>query len=114
MRKFITVNGKRYLAKEFDFNTICDLDEMGISIADARKKPMSLIRAYIALSMDEDREVAGKEMEEHMVNGGTLDEVIKIMLENMEESDFFRNLNKGEEEETPTTQTKKSKQATNR
>ena len=35
-----TVNGKTYKAKPFDFNMVCDLEDMGISMQDASNKPM--------------------------------------------------------------------------
>ena len=47
--KTFTVNGKEYRAKEFDFNLMCDFEDMGISIADMSKKPMAVVRAYFAL-----------------------------------------------------------------
>ena len=31
MKRF-KINGKEYVAKSFDFNLICDLEDMGVSI----------------------------------------------------------------------------------
>ncbi len=98
MRTF-TVNGKEYRAKEFDFNLMCDFEDMGISIADMSKKPMAVVRAYFALCTGRDKDFAGKEMEAHLINGGSFDDVVNAMNDAMEKSDFFRSLNKTTEAE---------------
>ena len=91
MRK-ITINGKNYNAKPFDFNLVCDLEDLGIAIADLGRKPMVTLRAYVALCMSKDLAVAGKEIEKHLASGGNFEEAIKVMSEEMESSDFFRSL----------------------
>ena len=98
MKTFI-VNGKRYNAKPFDFNLICDLEDLGISLQEAEKKPMSMIRAYFSFCAGKGKEYAGKEMEQHIINGGSFEDVTKIMSEEMEKSDFFRSLSEKAEEE---------------
>lgn len=98
MRTF-TVNGKEYKAKAFDFNLMCDFEDMGLSIADMGKKPIALVRAYFALCTGRDKEFAGKEMETHIMNGGTFDDIANAMSDEMEKSDFFRSLNKTAEAE---------------
>ncbi len=95
-----TVNGKEYKAKPFDFNLVCDLEDMGIPLEQAGNKPMSMVRAYFGLCSGKNKEFAGKEMEEHIIGGGTFDGIMSAMSEEMEKSDFFRNLNKKAETET--------------
>ncbi len=90
----ITINGKTYPAKEFDFNLVCDMQEMGISLQDAKKSPMPLVRAYAALCMGGDKDAAGAQLEEHFANGGSLEELVQVMGEKMENSDFFHSLTK--------------------
>ena len=103
-----TLNDKQYEAKEFDFNFICDLEEMGLSIADAPKKPMALARIYIGFCMGEDKNTAGMEIEQHIINGGSFDEVMKLMNGRIDDSDFFRALDQKKEKKTTksTSQTK--------
>ena len=101
------INKRKYDALEFDFNLICDLEDMGVSIERIRKNPASAIRAYLALCMDADKADAGIEIQEHMINGGTLDEIIEVMSSMLENSDFFQALNKGEEEENQPSKKKK-------
>lgn len=101
MKTYFTLNKKRYEAKEFDFNLICDLQEFGVDIEKVRQNPAAAIRAYVALCMDGDKEQAGKEIQDHIIGGGKLDDVSEAMTKKMQESDFFQALNKTTEETTP-------------
>ena len=100
MRTFV-INGKRYTAKPFDFNTVCDLEENGVPLQEMSQKPMSMVRAYFALCFKGNREDAGKEIQAHVIGGGDFNELYKVMGEEMNESDFFQALNKKTEEKTP-------------
>lgn len=100
--KNFEINGKKYKSKEFDLNMICDLEDMGISMEDADKKPMSMVRAYFGLCAGLDKEEAGKEIQSHMIDGGKFDGIMKAMGEEMKNSDFFRALKTDEEAENPT------------
>lgn len=103
MIKMFIVNGKRYTAKEFDFNLLCDLEEQGLSLSDMDKKPMSLIRTYLAFCGDITKQEAGVELEKHFINGGKVDEITEIMSSMMNESGFFRAMGETiEEEDTET------------
>lgn len=98
MRTF-TINGKRYTAKPFDFNTVCDLEESGVSLSEMSKKPMSMARAYFSLCFKGSPEDAGKEIQAHIVAGGDFNDLYKAMGDEMNESDFFQALNKREGQE---------------
>ena len=113
MTKIFTVNGKSYKAKEFDFNFMCDLEDQNLSLEDIDKKPMSLIRAYLAFSAGITKEDAGKEIEAHLVGGGKFNDVVEIMSAQMQDSGFFRSFRESKEEDTGATSTKnpKSKKA---
>ena len=95
--KKIIVNGKEYVAKEFTFHLICDLEEMGYDMDSMGNKPMSVIRAYFALCAGVTMDVAGKEIESHLIGGGDMAVISEAMQEQMENSDFFRNLTQTEE-----------------
>lgn len=92
------VNGATYRAIPFTFNLIVDLEDMGISLADIQKKPMSVVRSYFALCAGKDKDFAGSEMQAHIVNGGSLEDIFNAMAKEMEDSDFFRNLNQNKEQ----------------
>ncbi len=108
---YFTINNKRYKAPVFDFNTVCDFEEAGISLAEAKNKPTAMLRMYFTLLFDGDKEAAGKELEQHMINGGTFEELTNAMIKEMSESRFFQAISKktDETEETGAKQTSKSK-----
>jgi hypothetical protein len=108
MGRFFTINGKRYTAKPFDFNTVCDLEDNGVSLQEMSKKPMSMARAYFALCFNGDKERAGNEIQEHVKAGGNFNELYTVMGEEMNDSDFFQALNKGTGEETQTLENEKA------
>lgn len=106
MNKSFTVNGVTYVAKDFSFNTICDLEEMGVALSDFSSKPMSVVRAYLAVCADKDFEFAGSEIQKHVIAGGTFEDMMKIMADKMDESDFFQALqNRTESDPTTGTET---------
>lgn len=109
--RIFTVNGKEYKAKAFDFNLVCELEDMGISLQEAGNKPMSMVRAYFGLCAGKDKEYAGKEMEAHIISGGSFEDIMNAMSDEMEKSDFFRNLNKTAEPEVAENTERKSKKS---
>ena len=96
-----SVNGVTYTAKPFDFDLICDLEDMGVPIERIDKMPMSLIRAYFAICAGTEPHIASTWIQAHMAKGGKLDDITEPMAKEMNESDFFRSLGKGEETEAP-------------
>lgn len=102
-----TINGNEYVAKKFDFNLVCDLEDMGVALSSVQEKPMTTARAYFALCTGKGKEFAGAELESHIVNGGDFTDLIVAMSEEMEKSDFFRNLSKRTEKETGKNQKEK-------
>ena len=98
--RYFTINDKRYQAKPFDFNTVCDLEDNGVPLSEMTKKPMSMARAYFAICLNGDKERAGKEIQEHVIAGGDFNELYTVMGEEMNDSDFFQALNKKQGTET--------------
>lgn len=99
--KTITINGNTYPIKTMDVNMLCDLEDMGISMNEMQSKSFSFIRAILSIWMGVDPKKAGREIELHLMNGGSLEEIMDGIKVAMEESDFFRHLTKTAEEETP-------------
>lgn len=113
MNRTFTVNNKLYKAKPFDFNLLCDLEDQGLSLEDIERKPMSLIRTYVAFCANIDKDRAGREIEAHVVAGGNFDGVTKALAAEMEESGFFRALREKAEtkEDETSSENPKSKKA---
>lgn len=91
--KNIIINGKKYEIRPIDFNAICALEDKGFSLQDAAKQSMKTIRALVALVMDCDIDKAGNEVEQHIANGGKFSD-FAVLIENLTESDFFRNISR--------------------
>lgn len=104
------VNGTTYQAKPFDFNLICDLEDMGISIEEMDTKRMSMIRAYFAICAGKDSKFAGSELNAHFVGGGKLNCIAEAMSKEMDISDFFQALFKKPEKEIATNETAENKE----
>lgn len=103
--KMFKINKEEYKSKPMDFNFMCDLEDMGVSVVDMDGKNMSLIRGYFALCAGITKEQAGKEIQAHLAGGGKFDEIMEVIRYEMENSDFFRNAKKTEETETTENQT---------
>lgn len=100
MTRTFTINGKLYQAREITFNTICDLEDAGVSLTEIEQKPISTVRSYFAICLGGNKEVAGQEIERHIINGGNLDEIMTAFREELADSDFFQALTKTANEET--------------
>lgn len=114
--KTFKINGKEYKSKTMDFNFMCDLEDMGVSVANIDEKNMSLIRGYFGLCAGMNKEEAGKEIQSHLLNKGKLDEITEVIKYEMDNSDFFRNLSeteKTEDAENPEAETKTEKTKAN-
>lgn len=109
MTKTFSINNKLYTAKDFTFNLLCDLEETGLSLDDMEKKPMSLIRSYFMFCAGIGKEEAGTEIEEHISKGGKFTDILDVMGEKMNDSGFFRSLNKTTEAGEGETSTKNPK-----
>lgn len=97
MRTF-TVNEKEYKAKPFNFNMICDFEDLGLSMNALATKPTVAVRAYIAICGNISLEEAGVQISEHVIKGGNLNSVTEALNAEMEKSDFFLALSKAAEE----------------
>ena len=106
MKKF-DINNKSYVASDFDFNFLCDLEDMGVSLDSMTEKPISAVRAYFSKCSGLTPENAGKEIEAHLIGGSKLDDIMEAMSEKMNESDFFRAISKTEEEKVGKAKSKK-------
>lgn len=85
------INGKNYKIPEFSFETICDLEDYGVSLTSLTEKPMKTVRAFAALAIG-DAKTASREIEEHIKNGGNLTEFVEEIQRSISESGFFQSL----------------------
>lgn len=91
-------NGKQ-IKLEFDYNSMCEMEDIGLSINDLQNKPLNMIRFMIYNSLRKldkkiTQEEAGKELMEYFANGGNLEELTEKISKAVEESGFFPKNNK--------------------
>ena len=96
--KKLEINGKAVKPAELDFNAMCDMEDMGISIFEADNKGLSSLRAYLAISEGITKEEAGVEIGAHLANGGNLDELAEAFSNAVKESTFFQKAPKNAKE----------------
>ncbi len=114
--KTFTVNKKVYTSQVFDLNMVCDFEEDGISLDDMRKMPLSAVRKYFGVCSGLNAEAAGAEIQNHILAGGDFNDLFQAFSDAMEESDFFRALQKKAEADASdgeSQETKKKKQEKN-
>lgn len=92
------INGTEYKLPELNFNAMCRLEDMGISLYEMDKRVLSTVRGFLALAMDDDMERAGVEIEKHLSGGGSIDVIMDDINKAVNESGFFRSLNQGKKE----------------
>jgi len=98
------INGKTYEGAKYDFNTHCEFDALGVNVLTLRENPLPVLRAYLSISSGMDLISCGNELEKHIINGGTLAEMIGELAKEMNASDFFMAVTgqkKKEETEAP-------------
>ena len=109
MANRFTVNGVTYTAKPFDFDLVCELEDMGVTFERIDSMPMSLIRGYFALCSNTDRATASSLIQNHITKGGNINDIIEPMAKEMNESDFFRALSERQTEESTESKSKAKK-----
>lgn len=102
------INKKSYKALPFSFNVVCQLEDLGLQIADIEEKYMSVFRGWLAICMDMPLDAVGAEIEAHCINGGDINELIEEFGKAVENSGFFQALSKTAEEAPQETPKKKS------
>ena len=98
--KTFTLNGVIYKAVPFDFNMMCELEDAGLSLAEVAKKPMLMARLYVSKCINGTVDEAGELINQHVIGGGNLAEILEIVGSEITESDFFRALTEKSEEKT--------------
>ena len=57
------INGKEYKIPELNFNTMCILEDQGVSLTSMDEKMLSTVRGFVSLAMGGDFDRAGDEIE---------------------------------------------------
>lgn len=86
----LKVNGKVYPIKELDWEylVVCDMEGINAN----RISGVAGLTMFVAYCSGLDREEAGKEINDHVMNGGSLPELVDLYKKTLSESGFFRRL----------------------
>lgn len=101
--KTFTINKKVYQSREVTFGDMRTLERMGINVFAMGDESQifntisGFLAMYTGLSLDE----MDNEINEHLINGGSIEELAEVMNEALKESRFFQSLNKRAEKEVP-------------
>lgn len=98
MADFINLNGRRIKAADVNFNFVALLGENNIALNEIGRKPIPSIRVYIAHCTGLDVDTAGEMINQHVIAGGNLNEIMTVFSKKCDESDFFRAISAKEEE----------------
>lgn len=104
--KMVTINGVAYPNREITFNDFCAFEDKGLDLQKMGEKPMNFIRAYVALLMNGSDEEAGLAINDHIANGGDIEDIMNAMSEAIEESGFFRPQQQTAKSSTPKSESK--------
>lgn len=104
--KMVVVNGVTYPNREITFNDFCTFEEKGIDLQTMEKKPLSFLRVYISLVMGTDESEAGKAIDAHISNGGSIEDLLQAMSDAIENSGFFRPQQQTAKTTTPKSESK--------
>lgn len=90
----VRINNKNYTVPELGFKHMTKLEDMGFSLDDIirKNKSFSLITGFVAIVVGCDREESEHICEQHVLGGGTFEEITETFMKAMEESAFFRKL----------------------
>ena len=92
MKKEFILNGKKVIIPEFTFNTVVQLEEMGISLTEFGKSTLRFVRAVIAIALEVSEKEAGVAIEAYVKDGGDLTELFETVSNTVVESGFIKAL----------------------
>lgn len=92
MKKEFKLNGKNVAIPEFTFNTVVELEGLGVSLTDFGKSTLGFVRAIIALALECDLNEAGNAIEDFAKDGGNITELFEAVSEKVSESGFIKAL----------------------
>ena len=98
------INGKDYKIPEVGFGTVRQLENCGISFFDIanhpEKKFMSIVNAFVCITVGIEPEQADELIEQHLLGGGTFDGWMQEINEAVAKSGFFQAMTKKSSKKT--------------
>lgn len=90
----VKINNKNYVVPELGFKHMTKLEDMGFVMDEVlrKNKSFSLVAGFVAIVVDCDREHAEYLCEQHVLGGGSFENIQSAFIEAMEKSAFFKKL----------------------
>ncbi len=89
----VTINGKSYDVPKLDFDTVCQLEENGISLLalnEANPKIATMLRAFVAWIIGSNPRAASAEIQAHLENGGNIADLLNAITTALNDSGFSK------------------------
>lgn len=89
----VTINGKKYEVPKLDFDTVCQLEENGISLLamnDRNPKIATMLRAFTAWIIGCSPQQASVEIQSHLEAGGNITDLLTAITSALNDSGFSR------------------------
>ena len=87
----VVINGKTYDVPKLDFDTVCQLEENGISLLamnEQNPKIATMLRAFVAWIIGGSPRQASTEIQEHLENGGNIADLLTAITTALNDSGF--------------------------
>lgn len=110
----VTINNKKYDVPELTFRHFTKMEEQGFSIIEALQKKQIMLMAmgFTCAVTGADRDEAEKLLEQHVLGGGNVNDIVSAFSKAIADSDFFKRMlgldKKAEQNEE--TETKKTEE----
>lgn len=85
----MTINGHEYTVPAMDFKSMCKLEKMGINLSEMGNMPMTVMAGFMALAMNASLDEAMDEIQNHIADGGVIDDIATPFNKALEESGFL-------------------------
>lgn len=86
----MTINGVTYEATPFSFLDISRMEQLGGSIDKIEERPFSTLCAYVALRTHTSFNTAAYMIEQHLSEGGSMDEIASDLAKSVESAGFIQ------------------------
>lgn len=83
------VNGQEYENPVLNFKALCELEKDGINLNDVKTRPLGFLAGFVGLAVGGGMAAGQEAIEQHLTNGGTLDDFTDALDQAVEASGFF-------------------------
>ena len=92
--KTMKLNNKTYIVPELTFRHFTMMEDQGFSLVEAfqKRKVFLLAMGFVCAVTGEDRDEAERLIEQHVLGGGSIEDIYSAFAEAVESSGFFKKM----------------------